>query len=104
MTTDLKQQVLYDQPTTKNMETGLKQQILSAKSIEEVQQLLNTGKTYEFASQSTRNSWRNAGRRATAYFKGEKYIAPVSVDEQVEVTVTPKKKRGNKKKEVVTID
>jgi hypothetical protein len=49
---------------------GLKQRILVAASEEEVQKLLNEGKTYEFASKKTRNSWASAARRKAA---GEKY-------------------------------
>lgn len=52
--------------------TGLKQKILSATSEEEVNKLIAEGKTYEFASRKTRNSWANASRRKSA---GEKYIA-----------------------------
>ncbi len=51
---------------------GLKQRILSAASEDEVQKLLNEGKTYEFASVKTRNSWASAARRKKA---GEKYVA-----------------------------
>jgi hypothetical protein len=36
---------------------GLKQRILSAASVDEVQKLLEEGKKYEFASKKTRNSW-----------------------------------------------
>lgn len=50
---------------------GLRQRILSASSNEEVQKLLNEGKTYEFASKKTRNAWANAARRKSA---GEKYV------------------------------
>jgi deoxyribose-phosphate aldolase len=49
---------------------GLRQKILSATSEEEVKKLLTEGKTYEFASVKTRNSWQNAARRKAA---GEKY-------------------------------
>jgi hypothetical protein len=52
--------------------TGLKQKILLATSEEEVKSLLAQGKTYEFASRKTRNSWVNASRRKSA---GEKYVA-----------------------------
>lgn len=52
--------------------TGLKQKILLATSEEEVKSLLAEGKTYEFASRKTRNSWVNASRRKSA---GEKYVA-----------------------------
>lgn len=61
--------------------TGLKQKILLATSQEEVNALLAEGKTYEFASRRTRNSWTNAARRKSA---GEKYV--------VTKTEKPKKK------------
>jgi deoxyribose-phosphate aldolase len=51
--------------------TGLRQKILLATSEEEVKKLVAEGKTYEFASVKTRNSWGNAARRKSA---GEKYI------------------------------
>jgi hypothetical protein len=50
---------------------GLKQRILVATSEDEVQKLLNEGKTYEFASKKTRNSWASAAHRKAA---GEKYV------------------------------
>jgi hypothetical protein len=52
--------------------TGLKQKILLATSEEEVKSLLAEGKTYEFSSRKTRNSWVSAARRKSA---GEKYVA-----------------------------
>ena len=79
------------------MSKGLRQQILSAKTAEAATQLLEVGKTYEFASLSTRNGWKNAARRVTAWLKGEKPVAVEQV-EQEEVDDSPKKKRGNKKK------
>lgn len=42
---------------------GLRQKILSASSEEEVNKLLTEGKTYEFASTKTRNSWKSAAQR-----------------------------------------
>ena len=52
--------------------TGLRQQILSATSEEEVTKLIAEGKTYEFASIQTRNSWKNAANRVNS---GQKYPA-----------------------------
>ena len=49
---------------------GLRQKILLATSEAEVKSLLAEGKTYEFSSIRTRNSWANAARRKSA---GEKY-------------------------------
>ena len=50
---------------------GLRQKILTATSEAEVNKLLEEGKTYEFASVKTRNSWKSAARRKAA---GEKYV------------------------------
>jgi hypothetical protein len=50
---------------------GLRQRILLATSQNEVDKLLNEGKTYEFASKKTRSSWASAARRKAA---GEKYV------------------------------
>jgi hypothetical protein len=80
------------------MSQGLRQQILTAKSVEAATQLLEVGKTYEFASRETRNGWKNAARRVSAWLKGEKPVAVAQV-EQEEVDDAPKKKRGNKKKD-----
>jgi hypothetical protein len=54
---------------------GLKQKILSAASEEEVNKLVAEGKTYEFASVKTRNSWKSA---ATRRLKGAKYTPTVA--------------------------
>lgn len=54
---------------------GLKQKILSAASEEEVNKLVAEGKTYEFASVKTRNSWKSA---ATRRLKGVKYTPTVA--------------------------
>ncbi len=43
--------------------TGLRQRILAATSEEEVKKLVEEGKTYEFASRATRNSWKHAAHR-----------------------------------------
>jgi deoxyribose-phosphate aldolase len=64
---------------------GLKQKILSATSEKEVNKLVDEGKTYEFASVKTRNSWVNAAKRVAT---GAKY-APT--------TTNPTKKRKVRK-------
>jgi hypothetical protein len=76
---------------------GLRQKLAIATSETEVTDLLNTGLTFEFASQSTRNGWKNTARRRLNTLKGTKVAAPVAPQEEEEV-VTAKKKRGNKKK------
>ena len=77
---------------------GLKQQILSAASVETITELLNTGKSYEFASSSTRNAWKNAARRKSAWLKGEKPPVIEAPVEEYEEVKKVKKYRGNKKK------
>ena len=72
---------------------GLRQRILAATSEAEVIKLLEVGKTYEFASVSTRNSWKNAGRRALK----QKPVAPVDVVEELEEASPTKKYRKRKK-------
>ena len=84
--------------TEVNFMQGLRQKILAATSVEALEQLLITGKTYEFASKSTRNSWKNAGRRKSAYLKGEKPPVIVAPVEEYDEVKKVKKYRGNKKK------
>lgn len=66
---------------------GLRQKILSAASEEEVNKLLAEGKTYEFASVKTRNSWKNAASRR---LKGAAYTPKTRSE-------TPTKKRKVRK-------
>ena len=47
----------------------LKQQIINATSGREIDELLATGETYEFASKKTRQAWRNAAARRRAELK-----------------------------------
>lgn len=42
---------------------GLRQEISVAKSDAELVDLLNKGKTYQFASNRTKNSWKNTAKR-----------------------------------------
>lgn len=69
---------------------GLRQRILKAASQDEVNKLLEEGKTYEFASHSTRNAWKSAARRALNI----KQEAPAEDTEQEDA---PKKSRKRKK-------
>lgn len=68
---------------------GLRQRILAAASETEVAKLVEEGKTYEFSSRQTRNSWKSAARRAL------KQAAPEPVEE---VADEPVKKARKKKK------
>ena len=78
---------------------SLKQQILSAASAEAVDELLNTGKTYKFASDSTRRAWNISAKRRVSALKGEKAVAvPVATISGEVEEKAPKKRRGNKKK------
>lgn len=46
-----------------NKSIGLREQIRDATSSEEVQTLLNTGKTFEWATTRTRLSWKHTANR-----------------------------------------
>lgn len=83
---------------------GLRQKIQAAASAEAINELLNTGKTYEFASRKTRNSWKHASNHRMHELKGTKAVAQVVVEvNEDESLESPKKKRGNKKKENAVI-
>jgi hypothetical protein len=77
---------------------GLRQQILTATSDKNIAELLNTGKTYEFASDKTKNSWKNAARRKLSTKSNDVVVTAAPQEEEV-IDTTPKKKRGNKKKD-----
>lgn len=63
---------------------SLKSRIKSATTEAEVLNLLKEGKSFEFASKRTRNSWLHASKRVIASFKGTTYVAPVKEDDFVE--------------------
>ena len=46
-----------------NESIGLREQIKNATSNEEIQSLLNTGKTFEWATPRTRLSWKHTANR-----------------------------------------
>lgn len=46
-----------------NESIGLREQIKNATSTEEIQSLLNTGKTFEWATPKTRLSWKHTANR-----------------------------------------
>jgi len=71
------------------MSQGLRQRILSVTSEAEVVKLMEDGKTYEFASRKTRNSWKSAARRALK----QKAPAPVEAVEGEPVKKAYKKRR-----------
>ncbi len=75
-------------------QTSLKNRIKSAKSETEVSELLKEGKTYQFASVKTKNSWSHTGKKIVASFKGGTYTAPVKETEFVEKK--PKKQKVKK--------
>lgn len=73
---------------------GLKQQILGAKSEEDIALLLKQGAGYDMASDTTRRSWKRAAKRRSASLRGVKLEVEVPVEEVEETT----KKRVKKKK------
>ena len=64
--------------------TSLKSRIKSAKTEAEVADLLKEGKSYDFASVRTRNSWIHTSKKVISSFKGNTYVAPVEEQEFVE--------------------
>lgn len=76
---------------------GLKQKLQKAASETEIVDLLNTGKTYEFASDRTKRSWKNSSKRRINFLSGKKPEVVEVVEDDTE-NVVVKKKRGNKKK------
>jgi hypothetical protein len=79
---------------------GLRQQIFTAASAEVIDELLETGKGYKFASDGTRRAWSRAARRRKAALGGEAYVppAPSHASEAEKILETPKKRRGTKRK------
>jgi len=71
---------------------GLREQIKNASSNEEVQSLLNVGKTFEWASQRTRLSWKHTANRTR-----EKLLSPTKTTE-VNSEEKKEKKKVSKKK------
>ena len=76
---------------------GTRQKLLVATSEQEVNDLLNAGLKFEFASKKTVNGWKSAARRRLNTLKGTTTKAPTPTQEtEEEVVVT--KKRTNKRK------
>jgi len=73
--------------------SGLRQKLLAATSEDEVIELLNKGKTYEFASTKTRNSWKSAARRTL-----KQAPAPIAETEAAGEEYVPEKKKRRLKK------
>jgi hypothetical protein len=52
-----------------NQGTNLHQQLVAATSEDAVKKLLETAKTFKYASRETRNAWINTANRKLATFK-----------------------------------
>lgn len=76
---------------------GLRELIQSAASVEEVSKWLTEGKTFEFASRKTRNSWKNTANRRISVLSGKKVEAPKPVEQPQEEFVSEKKRRQKRK-------
>jgi hypothetical protein len=76
---------------------GTRQKLLVAASEQEVNDLLNAGLKFEFASKKTVNGWKSAARRRLNSLKGTVTKAPIPTQESVEEVVVTKK-RSNKRK------
>jgi hypothetical protein len=70
---------------------GLKEQIKNASSESEISSLLTKGKSFEFANESTKRSWKSAARvRLTSLTGNDVTQTP---EKEVVAKKTPKKKK-----------
>jgi hypothetical protein len=77
------------------MKKGLRERILEAKSVKEVDDLLHEGSTYTNASENTRGAWkRTANIRKASLTKTEPVVEPA---EEITPKETPKRKPRVKK-------
>lgn len=71
---------------------GLREQIRDATSYEQIQSLLNTGKTFEWATPRTRVSWKYTAKRTLDKLSaGTKETSEVKTDKKEKKKVSKKK-------------
>ncbi len=75
-----------------NKSIGLREQIRDATSNEEIQSLLNTGKTFEWATPRTRLSWKHTANRTLEKLSSATKTADVNAEEKKEKKKVSKKK------------
>lgn len=75
-----------------NESIGLREQIKNATSNEEIQSLLNTGKTFEWATQKTRLSWKHTANRTLEKLSSATKTADVNSEDKKEKKKVFKKK------------
>lgn len=69
-----------------NKMIGLREQIRDATSNEEVQTLLNTGKTFEWATSRTRLSWKHTANRTLVRLSSTVKTTEVKSEEKKKVS------------------
>jgi hypothetical protein len=50
---------------------GLRQRILNASTVSQIEALLEEGRTYEFAAEKTIRAWKNAAKRRVSEIKAQ---------------------------------
>ena len=75
-----------------NESIGLREQIKNATSDEEIQSLLNIGKTFEWATPRTKLSWKHTANRTLEKLTSATKTAEVNSEEKKEKKKVSKKK------------
>ena len=75
-----------------NESIGLREQIKNATSNEEIQSLLNTGKTFEWATPRTRLSWKHTENQTLEKLSSATKTADVNSEDKKEKKKVFKKK------------
>jgi hypothetical protein len=75
-----------------NKSIGLREQIRDATSNEEVQSLLNIGKTFEWATPRTKLSWKHTANRTLEKLTSATKTAEVNSEEKKDKKKVSKKK------------
>lgn len=75
-----------------NESIGLREQIKNATSNEEIQSLLNTGKTFEWATPRTRLSWKHTANQTLEKLSSATKTADVNFEDKKEKKKVFKKK------------
>ena len=75
-----------------NESIGLREQIKNATSDEEIQSLLNIGKTFEWATPKTRLSWKHTANRTLEKLSSATKTAEVNSEDNKEKKKVYKKK------------
>lgn len=75
---------------------GLREQIKSAKTESEIDSLLQTGAKYQYASASTRSSWKSTARKTLISLKNTEDSASEPINQQDQKKQKVKKTKTSK--------